>query len=325
MENLFNFATKELSQDAFLLWLFASYRDEEYGHIGKELLAEFVNLVKSDHIKPEQITNIVAHSKPEDIDIVVDFKVNDRDYILAIEDKTTSSHHDDQLKRYKETIKKWNEQKNDIDRPTFLIYYKTHKMDKQEISEVENKYGWKNYPFEMINDFWKKYTKCGNMIIEQYAEHIVGSYKNSNNTSFPNDHNIDKWIGYFENLQKHLSIKCNVEVGEYQSRYAYLKVRPCGFEKNKIPYLEIRSRDCLNKDNNKVLNAHILLYGVDLKKEEKEAYKARIKTPFHNENNKQQIGSMLKRNQIAQEFKTEEEYEDKLKEVIKAYLSFFDK
>lgn len=29
MENLFNYATKELSQDAFLMWLMANYNCEE--------------------------------------------------------------------------------------------------------------------------------------------------------------------------------------------------------------------------------------------------------------------------------------------------------
>lgn len=322
MENLFDYATKELSQDAFLCWLFSSFEDEGYGHIGKELIAEFVNMYPDCNIKLEQITNIVTHSQAEDIDIVVDFKVNDKDYILAIEDKTSSSHHDNQLVRYKDIIDGWNKKrKDDKDRPTFLIYYKTHRMDEWEKEEVKNA-EWMNYSFERINAFWNKYTSCGNMIIEQYAKHIVESYKKSTNESFPEKDDIDEWIGYFSKLKKDLNISCDSWIGSYRSLYAYFCLRPKDRGVDNIPYLEIRSRDCVGRK----LNARILLYGVKLADEEKKKYKEAIgKTNlFYSENNKEQIGSMLKRKQKPEPFKTVKEYEDAVKAVIEKYLSIFE-
>ena len=41
MKNLFNYATKELSQDAFLMWLFENYDDSELGEIANALLGNF--------------------------------------------------------------------------------------------------------------------------------------------------------------------------------------------------------------------------------------------------------------------------------------------
>ena len=322
MKNLFDFATKELSQDAFLRWLFESYQDEKYGYIGKALIAEFVNLYGSHSIKPEQISDIKTYAQSENIDIVVDFKVDGRDYILAIEDKTTSAHHDEQLKRYKGIVEKWNRQKKDTNRPTILIYYKTHKMDDKEEKEVVDS-DWKIFSFDQINNFWSKYSHCGNAIIEQYVSHISGAFKNSSNTSFPNDANLDKWVGYFNAKQKELNGLYDIWVGIWHSLFVYFCVRPKGRRNDNIPYLEIRSRDCIDEMGNKMLNARILLYNVHLEDEQRNLYKTAIEKTkiFHSENNKEQIGSMLKRKQKPKLFKTVKEFEDALKEAIEQYLS----
>ena len=43
MENLFNYATKELSQDAFLMWLMANYNCEEDKQL-KDVYGSIVNI-----------------------------------------------------------------------------------------------------------------------------------------------------------------------------------------------------------------------------------------------------------------------------------------
>ena len=41
MKNLFDYATKELSQDAFLMWLFANYDDPKIGILANDILGTF--------------------------------------------------------------------------------------------------------------------------------------------------------------------------------------------------------------------------------------------------------------------------------------------
>lgn len=44
-ENLFDYATKELSQDAFLRWLLENYSDPIVGHAAIKLLQKWMGLL----------------------------------------------------------------------------------------------------------------------------------------------------------------------------------------------------------------------------------------------------------------------------------------
>ena len=76
MKNLFDFATKELSQDAFLRWLFESYdsSDAEVKEASRSLLIAFIN-------NPKYTVNSMARlwTKAQDhkADIVVWFEMYD--------------------------------------------------------------------------------------------------------------------------------------------------------------------------------------------------------------------------------------------------------
>ena len=138
MENLFDYATKELSQDAFLRWVIDNY------DAGKQLVAEMVNLYEGCHVKPNQIDIIKTYGQVEKMDIVVDFKIDGEDCILIIEDKTTSSEHSNQLKTYKTKVESWNEdykKDNGKDRRSFFVFYKTHKIDEDERERIKDA-GW---------------------------------------------------------------------------------------------------------------------------------------------------------------------------------------
>ncbi len=261
MENLFDYATKELSQDAFLRWLFESYQDEQIGFIAKNLIAEMVNLDGKHVILPEEITNVETHAQAENMDIVVDYKINGNARILIIEDKTSSNEHSNQLTTYKNIVEnKWNKGKRE-GRPSSFVYYKTHRLDPSERNSVIDA-GWAEFPFNKIKEFWEKYQKNKNIIISQYAKHVVKCWEDSNNAVRPLDNNIDKWVGYFEKtVIPNISIECDSWVGTTFYGYSYLQVRPKGKGNEALPYLEIRSRDCLNNK----FEAKILLYGVDQK------------------------------------------------------------
>lgn len=131
MENLFNFATKELSQDAFLCWLFANYNCEqkEVRDFSRHLLAWFItDNLSQDNIK--NITNVKIKTQFKNIDIVIECKYENDNYIIVIEDKISSNAHDQQLVRYKNTISNFY---NDTYQKRF-IFYKTDIIGKEEIS-----------------------------------------------------------------------------------------------------------------------------------------------------------------------------------------------
>lgn len=101
--NIFGFATKELSQDAFVAWLAKwadpSYRkaDTRMHEAGKLFLG---HLFRCHGVAlPEVINSVEVCLQWKAIDILI--KING-EFVLLIEDKTSSSEHSNQLARYLE-------------------------------------------------------------------------------------------------------------------------------------------------------------------------------------------------------------------------------
>ena len=97
--NLFNFATKELSQDAFLCWCLNWYNNPE--SLLYPMAEELLELLGENGLPQGQELEILQQIKK--IDILVILKEQNR--AIIIEDKTTSSEHDKQISRYREMIK----------------------------------------------------------------------------------------------------------------------------------------------------------------------------------------------------------------------------
>jgi len=103
--NIFQFATSELSQDAFLCWLLA-WADIKYEssnpklhRLGIDFLNRIYSLAKLN--PPVQFSKVEISRQDKHIDILC--TVNDGTKIL-IEDKVGTKQHDGQLKRYREDI-----------------------------------------------------------------------------------------------------------------------------------------------------------------------------------------------------------------------------
>jgi len=106
--NIFEIATKELSQDAFITWLLKwaddSYKDtdEDLHQCGKEFISTLIK--KQNPNFSESINKVEAKRQKEKIDVWAE--VNDK-YLIIIEDKTNSRDHSKQLEKYKEIAEKW--------------------------------------------------------------------------------------------------------------------------------------------------------------------------------------------------------------------------
>ena len=95
--NIFEIATKELSQDAFITWLLkwaddsCKNLDEDLHQCGKEFVSI---LIKNQYPNfSEFINKVEAGRQWENIDVWAE--VNDK-YFIIIEDKINSSEHSDQ-------------------------------------------------------------------------------------------------------------------------------------------------------------------------------------------------------------------------------------
>lgn len=103
--NLFDFATSELSQDAFFCWSLnwlAVKEDTEdpYYKYGKAMLDLFLGEHKKDIYKEVEVLKQFNR-----IDVLVLFKDNqDNQYALIIEDKTNTSEHNEQIENYKNRL-----------------------------------------------------------------------------------------------------------------------------------------------------------------------------------------------------------------------------
>ena len=199
MKNLFDFATRELSQDAFLRWLLENYDDLELQDAAGDLLQEFCG------IDMKEVKRVDTTAQWCNIDIAAWITLkDDRKAALFIEDKTYSEEHN-QLDNYDNHIK-WCE--NEYAR-IYKIFYKTDIIsdnEKTRINNTKNTNKWRVYSIEEILPLFEKYINSGNLILRQFAEHVVNVYRATQNTQMPesNGSHIDylKWISYFEKTVK---------------------------------------------------------------------------------------------------------------------------
>ncbi|MEK0211199.1 PD-(D/E)XK nuclease family protein [Bifidobacterium mongoliense] len=121
-KNLFDYATSELSQDAFLCWLAANWdsEDESVHASAQNLLFHCINTAHNGNTTYENSESPAADThmgqRHEDIqvhkierqhqhiDVYLELNYMGRKYAVIIEDKTQSRDHDDQLNRYYEEL-----------------------------------------------------------------------------------------------------------------------------------------------------------------------------------------------------------------------------
>lgn len=98
--NLFNFATSELSQDAFLCYLFNFAKEEYKENIKEYELANFIlrELLKKCNLEIPKIENLDIKKQFYGIDILL--IINEKTFII-IEDKTNTNERENQLEGYK--------------------------------------------------------------------------------------------------------------------------------------------------------------------------------------------------------------------------------
>ena len=239
MKNLFDYAKKELSQDAFLSWLFASWDDPTCKGPVMSLFKKFGLDIDYNDIKNIQCFNQICK-----IDITVVIETKDKFHLLFIEDKTFSDAHTNQLLIYDSKIfgGPLKNEKHDfrvleeINRRYGKILYipddsisnakfynfKVHRVfyksadisdqDKLFLDECKNlpfnfsarqdagTEGWKVVNINDIYEILKPYKNNTNEIIDMYIDHIVNVYDLVNTTDIPNEKSsLQEWKYFFTN------------------------------------------------------------------------------------------------------------------------------
>ena len=234
MKNLFDFATKELSQDAFLRWLFENYNCEN--ERVRNAFRKVFNSFTKNKFKDKTITDLKTVAQWKSIDISVFFTVEEKDYLIVIEDKTKSDEHK-QLTAYNDRInghREWliKNEKRPIE-CVYKIFYKTSKISEGERTRVDDA-GWNDPKIFDIYEIYELFKDCqntGSEILDGYAKHIgnvYDYYENYMKLDFQKDWlwNNTVFEAYATGLKQELEKDgFYVHVGCYRGLYVYTGIQ----------------------------------------------------------------------------------------------------
>ena len=198
--NLFNFATKELSQDAFFTW-FLNWAKGELNEQNPNLNQSAKDFIKTllgvsnDYL----ITKVVAGRQWYNIDIWAE--IND-EYFIGIEDKTNTGEHSKQLERYKEIATKHYK-----DKPHKLvfIYLKTGNESLSNLKTIEQK-GYKSIDRKTILDIFNK-RHIENEIFNDFKDYLT-EIENATNSFSKFEKITNNWKaseGFYIKLQENIN------------------------------------------------------------------------------------------------------------------------
>ena len=214
--NIFNFATSELSQDAFICWLcnWVNFDDNSLSEDEKKLKSlatEFIEKMLGEKLEDRKVNIKRQYQK---IDVLLEIqnktefitKGNDInpivDMYVIIEDKVGTGLHSNQIERYRELISEKNEKDNGSRAKIKVVYYKIYDEDNTErlkengVNVILGR--------ENILELLKEYKdKINNSIFENYHNYLsnietdVNSYEKKN----LEDWNSNCYIGFFKELK----------------------------------------------------------------------------------------------------------------------------
>jgi hypothetical protein len=229
--NLFDFATSELSQDAFICWLIEwinhEKEDQNLYKTAKLLLDKFFDLCGNS--KPKVYRKVKVKKQFENIDVLV--VVND-EYVIIIEDKTDTENHSGQLNRYENAV--LNSKDKDLpdklsEDNLLLIYFKTG--NQSNLSDVISK----DYKPFMRGDFLKILKdhsgKINNAIFKDYYDYLQNiDYKTKNYE----ETNIEEWKwcewqGFYIELQDKLDFQKDKKGEVWEGQWKYVANQTGGF------------------------------------------------------------------------------------------------
>lgn len=201
--NLFDYATSELSQDAFLCWLlkWGESQFSKTDHALHNVAVQFIQRIFKAHnpYLTEKIEQVRILRQFKKIDILA---IINETYIILIEDKTYTSNHSDQLRRYVEIVKSEPTTQHFIPLP---VYYKiTEQSNYDALDEAGYQLFNRKQMIELLEQHDSEMPM--NVILEDYLHHLkrLDSEINSYKTLPVHAWNSFSWQGFYCNLQDRL-------------------------------------------------------------------------------------------------------------------------
>ena len=239
--NLFNYATSELSQDAFICYLcsFALKSGEEKDRALAECAKELIKRFSGNHFKSMDFTLNGIKKQFKHIDVLLSLTYDGREYEIIIEDKIFTDEHDDQLKRY---IKD-REEETKNQGTVIGAYYKTgFQGDLQPVMDAD----YTIIGRKEILDTLERYLECSsnpNRIIQEYYDYwgkydeLAKEYIKLNIADWDIKHILGCYSALQEELKKEriktgYSYVANPRGGEW---VLYLQ----GIQASKLPVLKV--------------------------------------------------------------------------------------
>ena len=168
--NIFFHAPKELTTDAFLVWLFYFLDSDKIYESAKQDLFDMVVLKEAD--KGRSVSNIRLRQQENRVDVILSFVFTDENKTqnVIFENKTWSSYHSNQLMEYKSKYP---------DSYRYL-YYKLAYINSQENQYVTD-CGYDVITAKMISSAIERHISL-HPLIKMYNEYITQSFINPNET-----------------------------------------------------------------------------------------------------------------------------------------------
>ncbi len=204
--NIFDYATSELSQDAFICWL-AAWADPKQKDHDADLNGLGIRFIQSLLSKCggtlTEIETIEVDRQWLKVDVTITIN---KSILICIEDKTTSRAHNNQLERYKTDVSDWV-QEHGINagyaiEEQYFIYLKTHPEGPEALKAVEQS----GYTVYDRNDLTQLLTTAGfkNAIVNDFETRL--SSQNQRYQGFKTEPigtwSWFEWQGFYEALSK---------------------------------------------------------------------------------------------------------------------------
>ena len=214
--NIFDFATSELSQDAFICWLcnWVNFDDNSLSEDEKKLkllATEFIEKMLGEKLEDRKVSIKRQYQKIDvllEIQNKTEFITNENeknpvvDIYVIIEDKVGTGLHSNQIERYTKLISEKNEKDNGSRAKIKVVYYKIYDEDNIERLKENGV----NAIFERekkLELFGRYKDNIKDSIFTNYYDYLsnietdVKSYKEKN----LEDWNSNCYIGFFKELK----------------------------------------------------------------------------------------------------------------------------
>ena len=244
--NLFHFATSELSQDAVLAWLLA-WADASHADTSPALHDLGLRLLRSLFERagveaPPLPCTVQVRRQLDSVDVVA---LVGHTHVVLIEDKTHTSEHSDQLRRYADAIKRRHP-----DRTQVRIYLKTGEQCSFAIVDAAR---WRTFLRRDLLGLLRAATAASsNDVVREFHDHLraldaeVESYRHLPSSEWSER----AWQGFFQ------ALKPLLREGEHDPYWGYVANPRGGFMglwwgHRAIPdgvlYLQLEQQQCVVK------------------------------------------------------------------------------